>query len=330
MSTAHPSTLDPLRRHRRRAGRERRVDHRRRALPARAAARRHAGAGHDRRQGQRDPRSRRAAVEGAPPRRRHAGDAALDRSAAGAHRDRRDASSRASARRSPAASRTVFVERGQTVAAGAPLFTVASPNIAELRAEREKAEVDLEVAKANLERVKAVVAAHAAAEKERARRRAGVPPGRGRARSWRWPSCRHQRRRRGDGNEVTVTAPRDGIVVEKNVAVAQRVSPDTAEPLIVVADLSTVWVVADLFEADAQSDPRGRARPRVEPVDARRRRARRQGRAGLGGRRSRPPHHPDPRAPRQPAAALRPNVYAQVRFVTGRPRDGVEVRPRRS
>ena len=32
----------------------------------------------------------------------------------------------------------VLVERGQTVAAGAPLFTVASPSIAELRAEREK------------------------------------------------------------------------------------------------------------------------------------------------------------------------------------------------
>ena len=46
----------------------------------------------------------------------------------------------------------------------------------------------------------------------------------------------------------TVTAPRDGVVVEKNVAVGQEVSPDGASSQMAIADLSDVWVVADLFE----------------------------------------------------------------------------------
>jgi RND family efflux transporter MFP subunit len=46
-----------------------------------------------------------------------------------------------------------------------------------------------------------------------------------------------------------VTAPRDGVVIEKNVLPGQQVSTDGT--LFSVADLNTVWVVAELFEADA-------------------------------------------------------------------------------
>src|SRR3989442_15884306 len=49
-------------------------------------------------------------------------------------------------------------------------------------------------------------------------------------------------------NEFTVTAPRPGVVVEKNVLIGQAVAPDAGSALMVVADLSRVWVVADLFE----------------------------------------------------------------------------------
>ena len=53
----------------------------------------------------------------------------------------------------------------------------------------------------------------------------------------------------GGDNEFTVLAPRDGVVVEKNVLPSQIVQPDAA--LVAIADVSTVWVVADIFEADA-------------------------------------------------------------------------------
>jgi membrane fusion protein, heavy metal efflux system len=46
-----------------------------------------------------------------------------------------------------------------------------------------------------------------------------------------------------------VVSPRDGVVVEKNILPAQQISGQ--EGLVSVADLSQVWVVAELFEADA-------------------------------------------------------------------------------
>jgi RND family efflux transporter MFP subunit len=218
----------------------------------------------------------------------------------------------------------VFVERGQAVAAGAPLFTVSSPNIAELRAERAKAEVDLKVAKANLERVKAVVAAHAAAEKdelaaEQEYHQAEV------AHALAMAKLRTNEVGAGDGNEVTVTAPRAGTIVEKNVAVAQRVSPDAADPLVVVADLSTVWVVADLFEADAQSIPQGAparvSSPSIPDVAAL------DGKVELVSAVVDPAKHTIPIRVRldNPKQSLRPHVYAQVRFLTGQAAHGVEV-----
>ena len=218
----------------------------------------------------------------------------------------------------------VFVERGQTVAAGAPLFTVSSPNIAELRAERSKAEVDLKVAKANLERIKAVVAAHAAAEKEELAaeqefHQAEV------SYQLAMAKLRTNDIGSGDGNEYTVVAPRAGTIVEKSVAVAQRVSPDAAEPLIVVADLSTVWVVADLFEADAQSITEGAlakvSSPSIPDVAAL------DGKVEMVSAVVDPAKHTIPIRVRldNPGKALRPHVYAQVRFLTGQAAQGVEV-----
>ena len=60
----------------------------------------------------------------------------------------------------------VFVDLGQHVLAGDPLFSVASADVADLRAQKEKTEVDLQAASAALERVKAMVAAHALPAKE--------------------------------------------------------------------------------------------------------------------------------------------------------------------
>ena len=40
-------------------------------------------------------------------------------------------------------------------------------------------------------------------------------------------------------------------MVEKNILGDQTVLPDATSPLMVVADLSSVWVIAELFEADA-------------------------------------------------------------------------------
>jgi multidrug efflux pump subunit AcrA (membrane-fusion protein) len=60
----------------------------------------------------------------------------------------------------------VFAELGQTVSVGTPLFSVASPDLAALRADLEHAKIDVAAAKTTLDRVHAIVQARALPEKE--------------------------------------------------------------------------------------------------------------------------------------------------------------------
>ena len=60
----------------------------------------------------------------------------------------------------------VYVELGQQVVKGAPLFAVASPDLAALQVEQSKAKVEVEAAQGVLERTKAIVEARALPEKE--------------------------------------------------------------------------------------------------------------------------------------------------------------------
>ena len=51
-------------------------------------------------------------------------------------------------------------------------------------------------------------------------------------------------------NEYQLKSPIAGVVVERNVAVGTEVHADQDKPLITVADLSTLWVMADVYEQD--------------------------------------------------------------------------------
>jgi len=58
---------------------------------------------------------------------------------------------------------------------------------------------------------------------------------------------------------IVVTAPRSGVIVERNANVGQVVvygQSDTPVNLFVIADLSTMWILADVYEPDV---------PRVRP-----------------------------------------------------------------
>lgn len=151
---------------------------------------------------------------------------------------------------SPLAGRVtnVFVELGQQVKAGQPLFAVASPDVAELRAAQQKAAVDLEVARAGYERVKAMVAARALPAKDEIESNQQL---RQAELSLKLSQTKLQSIKvssAGD-NEFKVVAPRAGAVIEKSVLPSQHVDSD--DTLVSIADLNDVWVVADLFENDA-------------------------------------------------------------------------------
>ncbi len=78
----------------------------------------------------------------------------------------------------------------------------------------------------------------------------------------------------GEGiSHYEIRAPFDGTVIEKRVVLAERVGPDTE--LFRIADLSTLWVQADIYQKDLPKIERlgdrlrFRAPPNLEEFDAR-------------------------------------------------------------
>jgi len=151
---------------------------------------------------------------------------------------------------SPLAGRVaqVFIELGQHVKKGDPLFSVTSTDLAALRSDASKAAVDLDVARAQYQRVHDMVESRllpgkdelsAAAEKHQAE--LALRGAEAKIRALKVAPKRD--------DEFTVTAPRDGVIVDKNLLAAQEVGTDGT--LVQIADVSRVWVVADVFESDA-------------------------------------------------------------------------------
>jgi membrane fusion protein, heavy metal efflux system len=212
---------------------------------------------------------------------------------------------------SPLAGRVTatYVERGQHVKTGDKLFTVSSPNLAELRAELEKANVEAGTAKINYDRVKALVDAGSMPAKELVTVQQEV------SEAELAVNLANQKLASlkvigGGAAEFTVAAPRDGVVVEKSVAVGQEVD-NSAGSVMAIADLTDVWVVADLFENDVGA---------LEPGD--------KAKVIVGGTTEvdgsidqvsavvDPDRHTVPVRVRLAnlAGTLRPNAYAQIKF----------------
>lgn len=142
----------------------------------------------------------------------------------------------------------VLVEFGQPVKKGQSLFTVSSPDLTTLKSDVLKASVDLEVANAQYQRVHDMVAERLMPGKEElaaAAQKREAELAQTAAKS----KLQALRVAAANDNEFTVQAPRDGVVVEKNVLPSQEVSQDGT--LMQIADVSDVWVVADVFDSDA-------------------------------------------------------------------------------
>lgn len=151
----------------------------------------------------------------------------------------------------------VLVELGDPVKAGQPLFSVASADVASMRVEQQRAQVERSVAQEKHDRVASMVEAHALPGKDEVEAGAQL---REAELGLRLANAKLAALRVSTSdNELTVLAPRDGVVVEKSVLPAQQVAPD--QKLLEVADTSEVWAVAEIFEADAQGiTPGARAR----------------------------------------------------------------------
>ena len=145
---------------------------------------------------------------------------------------------------------SVPVQLGQEVKPGDRLLSVRSSLLPELRHAADSARAGLAVKSAMVDRVRDLVALRAVPEKElllaeEAKREAelALKAAEGKRRSLRLTSL-------DDSGLYWIKAARSGTVVEKQALVGMEVGPDRPEPLLSIADLSEVLVVADVLEAE--------------------------------------------------------------------------------
>lgn len=215
----------------------------------------------------------------------------------------------------------VMVELGETVKEGQPVFAISSAAIDELRAAREQAVVELDAAKTALERVEATVASRALPLKEaqNARQRVRAAEVALQLADAKLATVRAS----ADTKELIIRAPRSGVVVEKTVVVNQQVQPDSPS-LIVVADLSSVWAIADIFESQAVDIHQGGiaevTTPSVPGTTL-------TGKVLMVSSIGDPERHTLPVRVRLANAdhRLRPNVYARIRFQVQHPEASLEI-----
>lgn len=150
----------------------------------------------------------------------------------------------------------VYVQLGSEVKQGDPLFSVSSADLAILNAERRKAALDHDEAEAKLTRVSAIVEAHALPERELfdAAQRLRQAEN-----SMQLAKARQNSLSVGTLSDSTfvVRAPRAGRIIDKRILPGQQLVARGDQALITIADLSTLWLVTDLFEADARGVFRG-------------------------------------------------------------------------
>ena len=212
---------------------------------------------------------------------------------------------------SPLAGRVtgVLVERGQHVKMGERLFTVSSPGLAELHAELEKSAVEAGTAKVNYDRTSALVDAGSLPAKELVTAQQAVAEAELAVRLANSKLSSLEVAGTGEAS-FTVTAPRDGVVVEKTLNVGQNVDASSGS-VMAIADLSDVWVVADLFENGVGQLVQGTKAKVIiggtTEVD---------GQVDQGSAVGDPDRHTVPVRVRLAnlEGTLRPNAYAQIKF----------------
>lgn len=156
----------------------------------------------------------------------------------------------------------VLARPGDTVAPGRQLLLIDSPDLGAAGADYAKAVADAGRAEAALTLARDLFQARAIAQKEvrdaesderkavAERERAAA-----RLRTLNVPDARFAdiAARADSGTRVAVTAPRGGVIVERNANPGQVVAygqSDNPVSLFVIADLSTMWVLADVYEPD--------------------------------------------------------------------------------
>jgi membrane fusion protein, heavy metal efflux system len=142
---------------------------------------------------------------------------------------------------------------GQHVGRGAALAILQSPDLATAVSDVEKADADLVAAQRDFERQKELYEAHAAAQRDFEAAESNYR----KAKAEQVRAAQKASLLSGGGHgtqEYVLRAPLDGDVVTRNatlgVEVQGQYSGGSAPELFTIADLNSVWVLADVFEVD--------------------------------------------------------------------------------
>lgn len=156
----------------------------------------------------------------------------------------------------------VLVRPGDTVEAGHRLLVIDSSDLGAAKADYAKAVADVERAEAALKLVRELFEVKAVAQKEirdaeNEARRTMAERERSASRLLTLGVRKDQfadiAARKDVATTVVITAPRGGVIVERNVTPGQVVAygqSDTPASLFVIANLAVMWVVADVYEPD--------------------------------------------------------------------------------
>jgi cobalt-zinc-cadmium efflux system membrane fusion protein len=143
---------------------------------------------------------------------------------------------------------SIDVVVGDHVEKGALLLTLRAPDIAAASAQLTEAKTARELAQRNSERAKLLLDRGAGSQSES--QQADSALAQAQAEEQRAEAVLAALGGSHGSNEYQLRSPIAGVVVERNVAVGTEVHADQDKPLISVADLSTLWVTADVYETD--------------------------------------------------------------------------------
>lgn len=152
----------------------------------------------------------------------------------------------------------VLARPGDTVKLGQVLAELRSPDLAQARAEADAARAHLELAKQNADRKRGLAAEHLIPERERIEADAALTEADA-AYKVATAALRKYGGAEGDTG-IALRSPVAGTVIDRDVVVGQLADP--SKTLFKVGDLSTLWLVAHVFERDAvrvQSDGKATA-----------------------------------------------------------------------
>lgn len=145
----------------------------------------------------------------------------------------------------------VLASVGARVRQGQPLAVLDSIEVGEARSAQAQAQAELKVAEAALKRAESLRAENVVPEKEYLRARGDFEKARAAlvAANEKMKMLNIGAPAKGESASVfTVTAPFAGTVIEKSAVPGALSEP--AKPLFTIADLSTVWIEANVFERD--------------------------------------------------------------------------------